>query len=201
MEQTDSDVFIALGDFNMNISNLEYSFFKNLTSLQGTTFQESNPEECTICPGNTFIEVNQGVLDYIFVSPRLRFESANIFLKDTTLVNGKEMSLSDHYGVESLLKLRPNFMSRNASLVKGKTKKEIIWLKGIVEKELAGIDDVFESQKGVEEKFCRSCRLKDVLEIVENYIKVLSINTDSVDQLNDHEKTLFKRLNFYFSLF
>ena len=82
VEQRDSDAFAILGDFNMNVNNKEFNFFKKLTQLEGTLFQEENESECTYCGSNTFVKKGEGQLDYIWISPRLEFIEKSIFLKN-----------------------------------------------------------------------------------------------------------------------
>ena len=207
IEQRESDAFIVLGDLNYNIYNKEYEFFNKLTGLKGTLFQEQNLDNCTFCPENTFNSKNEGQLDYIYISPRMRFISKNVFLNEKVLIKGELTNLSDHYGVKASIGLKPKGIKdqqgakTSGNLFKNRAAEQMRWLKTVLLRSLEGLDPFYyESDKGVEERFCRSCRIQDVLSLLEHYLRAIDENLPITD-LDDYEKFLRVRLDGYFSLF
>lgn len=201
VEQRDSDAFAVLGDFNMNVNNKEFTFFKNLTQLEGTLFQESDQSLCTYCGSNSFVKKGEGQLDYIWISPRLEFLEKEIFLKKTYVISGKPSNLSDHYGVRALVGIKSNQLSFDVKTNRfEQTLEQVRYLNSIVSKELDGDDPFKEESKGASEHLCRTCRLKDVLKISNNYIKALDRGLE-FHELSETQVQLRKRLESYFSLF
>ena len=193
VEQTESDAFVLVGDFNMNIHNQEYRFFRNLTSLPGGLFQEDDILACTFCLENTFNNHEEGQLDYIWISPRLELKDYWVDFKKLVKVKDEVMNLADHYGVIADIGVNQTNKKYDVSNIKDKMKTEINWLYKRVER--AVID--FKMYKGVEEKFCRKCRLEDALEHLEYYRNVLE---DKIF-LNEQEELIKMRLESYLLLF
>jgi endonuclease/exonuclease/phosphatase family metal-dependent hydrolase len=201
IEQRDSDAFAILGDFNMNSKNKEFDFFRNLTQLEGTYFKDEESNFCTYCEDNTFNTKSEGVLDYIWLSPRLEFLESEIFLKKTFVIDGKPSNLSDHYGVRAKVGIKSGQLDLgDTKALKRKSLAQIRWLKNILIKELKGIDPFKEIGKGVTERLCRSCRIKDVIAIASKYIKAFDEKVNS-SALNEDEFILRNRIESYFSLF
>ena len=100
IEQTDSDAFLIAGDFNISFGNEEYAFWKKMSSLEGTYWEESEGA-CTSCRENTY-KTGKGKdtqLDYVFLSPRLKLVDAYIDYTETYPFRGRRRHLSDHYGI------------------------------------------------------------------------------------------------------
>jgi len=192
VEQTESDAFILAGDFNMNMHNLEYAFFKNLTSLKGTLIQE-NRNECTFCENNTFNNHEEGQLDYIWVSPRLKIDSSKIVFKSPIRIKHEMMNLSDHFGILSDISINQNKYIDPAT-VRLKTTQQIDWLYHRTKRYL---QRNYSNEKSVAEKFCRKCRIKDTLDHLKLYKMALSGNKT----LSKKESIIKRRLDSYFSLF
>lgn len=201
VEQRDSDAFAVLGDFNMNSKNKEFDFFKKLTHLEGTLFEQDDSNACTYCDDNTFNGKSEGQLDYIWISPRLEFLNKNIFLKKTFVIDGKPSNLSDHYGVRAKLGIRPRQLEIWGSAdYKSTTLDQIKWLRGVLIKELKGIDPFNNESKGAAEHLCRSCRIRDVIKMTDKYLRVLNETVPDSD-LSEENILLRRRLESYFSLF
>ena len=98
------------------------------------------------------------------------------------------MELSAKIGINPDLPLVKKEEALNKSL------QSISSLRSMLENELASKN----VDKGLEERFCRSCRLKDVLHIVKKYEKALSKDQN---ELNDIEKSLRIRLKSYYNNF
>ena len=194
VEQTDSDAFILAGDFNMNIYNREFNFFKNLTSLNGVTLQETDKKACTYCPENTFNKKSEGQLDYIWISPRLKVKEHAVVLNEKHRIDGIRMNLSDHYGIKAKIGINQDLPLVKKEEAMNKSLQSISSLRIMLENELASKN----VDKGLEERFCRSCRLKDVLHIVKKYEKALSKDQN---ELNDNERSLSLRLKSYYNNF
>lgn len=203
VEQRDSDAFILLGDFNMNLYNKEFDFFRNLTGLKGSLFQLNNRSACTYCRGNTFNSKSEGQLDYIWISPRLKFNTMEIFMEKTYVIDGTPTNLSDHYGVKANVGINQIVpYQQSNSLMKENTLKEIKYLKDVLLKDLVGKEPFPKEYelKGAAEHLCRSCRIKDVVALTNDYIKALQPKYRA-SKLTERQKVLRKRLELYFSLF
>ena len=105
VEQTDSDAFILAGDFNMNIYNREYEYFKQLTSLNGVTLQETDVEFVPIAL-KTHLTKSEGQLDYIWISPKLKVKEKAIVLNEKHRIDGIRMNLSDHFGIKAKIGIK-----------------------------------------------------------------------------------------------
>ena len=95
-------------------------------------------------------------------------------MKKTYVIDGAPTNLSDHYGVKANIGIRPGAnVQQNISLLKENSLKQIKYLKEVLLKDLVG-KDPFENEKeskGAAEHLCRSCRLKDVVALTDDYIK------------------------------
>jgi len=191
VEQTDSDAFVVVGDFNMNILNHEYTFFKNLTHWQGVKLQEDDISSCTFCRDNTYNSKNEGQLDYIWISPRLSFKNYWLDFKEKIDINGEQSNLSDHYGIIADIEVNQNQIDGDIAFLKNSALKQIEYLIDRIESELNSDD------KGAEERLCRSCQLKDALINLHAYRKSLK----GLELVTEHEINVNLRLNSYFDLF
>lgn len=199
VEQTDSDAFIVVGDFNMNIFNHEYQFFNKLTNWQGIKFQEEDFSICTFCRENTFNSKSEGQLDYIWISPRLSFKNKWIDFKQLIKIDDRLSNLSDHYGLVADIEVNKNQAEGNIDDLKKSALDQIELLIARINKELSknNKEANFDENKGVEERLCRSCQLKDALVNLKAYQK--SLRGD--DLVTQHEVDIDLRLNSYFELF
>lgn len=204
VEQTDSDAFVVAGDFNIRYFQEEYLFWKELTSLDGLNLEENNPNFCTYCPENVFVKKTEGQLDYIFISPRLEILDYKRDF-DQTFKNskGKMINFSDHYGLSATLKVNAFSKKISSKLAREKTKRSLEYLKEELDKNLLvamAVEKIEaqESTKGVEDRICRSCRIKEALSTLTKYQSAIQHDDKNNTETNDFLKN---RLDSYFNLF
>ena len=180
VEQTDSDAFVIAGDFNFRFFQLEYAFWRKLTSLEGIQAEATDPTFCTYCGDNPFNTKNEGQLDYLFVSPRLKIKN---YLRDfdQTFVSqlGQRLHLSDHYGWTATLKVA-TLSPISPIMVATNTLKSVRFLRDRLEDALHPMSDSIRTS-AIEDRICRKCRIEEAIEVLNGYERALepSLESDS----------------------
>ena len=198
VEQTDSDAFVVAGDFNMRYFHTEYEFWRSLTSLEGIKNEEFNAKFCTYCSDNTYHSNNEGQLDYIFISPRLEIVHSQLdFNQLFKAKSGKMINFSDHYGLSADIIVRSSPASISVEMAKINCLKGLGDLRERLEGHLILLSSEIETE-GVEQRICRTCRIKEGLASVLEMQKAIN---SAKENEGDKIKILRLRLNSYFDLF
>lgn len=198
VEQADSDAFVITGDFNMRASQGEYALWRALTSLDGIRLEETDPAACSYCPDNSYHDSNGGQIDYVFVSPRLSLKTFTLdFRERFNGKNGQSLNLSDHYGWTATLQGLPAVNAPTPSEVRHSTALAIFEIRTWLENELSGHVEA----QGIEDRVCRSCRLRDGIESLRAYEAALSDSELPTGKKGAYIRTLRMRLKSYFELF
>jgi hypothetical protein len=119
---------VIMGDFNSNIAGGENIIESNPAPVAALIsdgwydpyfdVEEEDIIQCTVCPENPFISKNsfEAVHDHIFFRNRkgFVFMSERVFHNEFLLFNEKEKtktrySISDHYGIRTVMTVDPNF--------------------------------------------------------------------------------------------
>ncbi len=119
---------VIMGDFNSNIAGGENIIESNPGPVAALIsdgwydpyfdVEEEDIIQCTVCPENPFINKNssEAVHDHIFFRNRkgFVFMSERVFHNEFLLFNEKEKtktrySISDHYGIRTVMTVDPNF--------------------------------------------------------------------------------------------
>ncbi len=119
---------VIMGDFNSNIAGGENIIESNPAPVAALIsagwydpyfdVEEEDVIQCTVCPENPFISKNnsEAVHDHIFFRNKkgFVFMSERVFHNEFLLFNEKEKtktrySVSDHYGVRTVMMVDPNF--------------------------------------------------------------------------------------------
>ena len=208
IEQTQSDAFIVAGDFNVNPFQREYSYFRRLTSLDGTRFQEEDPQFCTNCPDNVYTpNAKLGQIDYIFLSPRLGFKKVKRdFEEKVALSRSKVVNLSDHYGWKAEVEVTPDRPHPPPEQVRASTTTAVRELHILLRqykkehsslyKEQEELEAKEDPNRGIEDRLCISCRINDGIRLTQEYLDALE-GTSSDPRVQN----LRVRLESYFQLF
>lgn len=198
VEQTDSDAFVVAGDFNMRYFHTEYLFWQQLTSLEGFSAEEYDSNFCTYCPDNAFHKDSEGQLDYIFISPRLELYQSRVdFDQKFISKSGKLINLSDHYGITSEIRVKDSPSLISYETAKANCLNSVRNLRSRLDFELNLASKEIQTS-GIEDRVCRSCRIKEGILSLKNFEKALN---PSLDGESEYIFKLRVRLESYFNLF
>ncbi|MCC6276920.1 MAG: hypothetical protein IT289_03270 [Oligoflexia bacterium] len=204
IERRTSDAFIVAGDFNSRLTHHDYHFWKTLSSLEGIQIEDVGSPICTACP-NIYrpSHINGGQLDYIHVSPRLKLSQFNLdFAEPFDSKSGRKLYLSDHFGFVAKIRVNEAPPKGLSQRVCQRFQSALVYLESRLVEHLGKtfnppeieLPEVF---KGIQDRFCKSCRIKDSLMKVRYYQYALS----EMPSTDDKILNLRKQIKSYCSLF
>lgn len=172
-----SENFVLGGDLNSNLSSDEIQFLKTLMGLEITSLKG----QCTYCPPNTLVTgPNNGQLDYIITSPKLKLMGYGRDFEELIEVKGGVSNLSDHYGITATLNLNSEKTYYNTK----RTFQAVAYLREKLSNYLE-ISSMGQEDKGLVDKLKVRKHILKLIDLANLYFSALNpMNPFSINVLN-----------------